>query len=415
MDNLNGVISYGYVDTFFNELDDTIHMENDSDVEEVPENEYELLRNQDANLSQFEMAFRPISSVQQEKAHIKKFKTFLKNQNMDDNIETCAVDILAQKLRFFYNSLKKNNGEPYSGTSLLCIRAAIHRYLSTSPVNRAVNIITDNDFMVANNMLKAKVGEWLKTGSITKHFEAIQDADLLKLKGYFDQSNPVILQQEIWFSIVYHFGNRGRESIHSLLIDDFRFDRDSDNNEYVHIKKALSQKNVKSSLKKCDFDQNKQGRMYANPSGSDCPLRTFRLYLSKIHPSVKHIFPKAKNCPTKGIWYSECQVLGKTPLGNMMRTISEAAGLSQIYTNHSIRPTLVTNLREKGFNRNEVCAITGHKNEKSLDRYDKTLKERTLLKMSNSLCRNTTIEKQEVATAKGGYTFQNCTFNDCTF
>ena len=54
----------------------------------------------------------------------------------------------------------------------------------------------------------------------------------------------------------------------------------------------------------------------------------------------------------------------------------------------------MTNLREDGFDRAEVCSITGHKNEMSIERYDRTMKERTLQKISR--CLNEEQEKLRV-------------------
>ena len=53
----------------------------------------------------------------------------------------------------------------------------------------------------------------------------IQPGDQEKLKTYFDRSNPLKLQEEVWYTFVYHFGNRGRESIKELKKQDFRLGR----------------------------------------------------------------------------------------------------------------------------------------------------------------------------------------------
>ena len=335
-------------------------------------------------LDNFERNWRPQSSVLQEKNHVQKFKAFLKENGKSDAIETMPVAELNNNLRHFYSQLSRLDGQPYSGSSLLCIRAAIHRFLTTAPVNRSINIISDRNFLTSNNMLKAKIAEWLKTGNNTKHFGSIEIGDQHKLMDYFDQSTPKKLQQEIWYNIIYYLGNRGREGMKDLRLSSVCFTFDSDGKEYAYLQKPHTQKNVKPSLSPKDFDDRKQARMYAVDNHKNCPVKTMRLYLSKIPTSCKTLFPKPKK-DTSNEWYYPKQCVGKTLLGTMMVQISNDAGLSKKYTNHCIRSTAVTNLRDDGFERNEVCAITGHKSEKSIERYDRNLRKRSLRKLSTSL------------------------------
>jgi hypothetical protein len=57
-----------------------------------------------------------------------------------------------------------------------------------------------------------------------------------------------------------------------------------------------------------------------------------------------------------------------------MKTISEKAGCSLIYTNHSLRATTVTVLDEAGVAGRDIdiMAVTGHKSESSLKHYVRT-------------------------------------------
>ena len=58
-------------------------------------------------------------------------------------------------------------------------------------------------------------------------------------------------------------------------------------------------------------------------------------------------------------------------LGRMMEHISECAGLSQRYTNHCVWATCMTVLKEGGVEDGTICAVTGHKNKRSLASYSK--------------------------------------------
>ena len=338
-------------------------------------------------MTDFERSHRPSNSVIQEKYHIARLKEFAKSKGYDDNFEYLETGEMDTLLREFYCDLIQKSGQVYSPASLLCIRAAIHRYLSNSPWNKQFSIIEDRAFLSSNNMLKAKVAESLKSGKSVNHFEMIQEGDQQKMETYFDRSDPVKLQEEVWYNIVYHFGLRGRESLKELKDTDFKFEFDSENYEYYDLKRELPQKNVKAGFRESDFDNRKCARMYAT-NKKNCPVSCLKLYLAKIHGKETETFwPKAKKNVkiANSQWYEKKQVVGRTVLGEMMKRISINSKLSRIYTNHCVRPTLVSNLKTQNFRNDEIALITGHKSEKSVQRYDRLVQDRTLKRMSNVL------------------------------
>ena len=52
-----------------------------------------------------------------------------------------------------------------------------------------------------------------------------------------------------------------------------------------------------------------------------------------------------------------------------MRFLSKEANLSAIYTNHSIRATVITNLNNSGYEARHIIAVTGHKSESTVKQY----------------------------------------------
>ena len=54
----------------------------------------------------------------------------------------------------------------------------------------------------------------------------------------------------------------------------------------------------------------------------------------------------------------------------MMKNISSAAKLSQIYTNHCVRATSITLWSNAGLPNRHIMAISGHRNEQSLQHYN---------------------------------------------
>ena len=160
-----------------------------------------------------------------------KFKDFIRNEILEDPaIETMSEEKLAYYLRRFYWSLRKKDGEPYKPSSLICIRAGISNYLNEAPVSRNIDILHGEKFQSANNMLKSMVGFWLKNGKEEiKHYDAIEMKDESLLYAYFDRSDPVKLQDEAWYILICHFGNRGREGMRDLTFESLESNADSNN------------------------------------------------------------------------------------------------------------------------------------------------------------------------------------------
>ena len=68
-----------------------------------------------------------------------------------------------------------------------------------------------------------------------------------------------------------------------------------------------------------------------------------------------------------------------------MRFLSEDAKLSCIYTNHSIRATVITSLNEAGYEARHIIAITGHKSESTVKQYATKCPLSKKRSMSNAL------------------------------
>ena len=88
----------------------------------------------------------------------------------------------------------------YSLNSLICIRAGLHRYFTSPPVNRIdLNIIGDFAFNQANRMLKTMVAKYKlanQQASSVHKYPAIIEEDMKKIRIYFDRSNPEILKKK---------------------------------------------------------------------------------------------------------------------------------------------------------------------------------------------------------------------------
>ena len=64
------------------------------------------------------------------------------------------IDELSELLKRFYAEVRKKDGTRYCKTSMISIRAAINRKLNSEEYNRSVDIISDQRFKGANNLLE---------------------------------------------------------------------------------------------------------------------------------------------------------------------------------------------------------------------------------------------------------------------
>jgi len=128
-----------------------------------------------------------------------------------------------------------------------------------------------------------------------------------------------------------------------------------------------------------------EARMYAQ-GGIMCPVNSFKLYCSKLHPASQDLWqrPRESFSSNDHIWYCNAP-LGKNTLSNMMANISSSAKLSKRYTNHCIRATSVSALDRAGFEARHIIRATGHKSETSIKSYSRRLTESTQREMSDAL------------------------------
>ncbi|WAR29181.1 hypothetical protein MAR_002749 [Mya arenaria] len=96
-------------------------------------------------------------------------------------------------------------------------------------------------------------------------------------------------------------------------------------------------------------------------STSECyPVLSFEKYLSKLNAECNRLWQKSRDCFLSGddVWYCNMPVGEKKLKSKHMTTLRRVSELSQIYTNHSIRPTGATILSKNMFGPAQVMAVT---------------------------------------------------------
>ena len=321
---------------------------------------------------------KPQSTVQQEKQHITKFQNFLQSKCIQCQLEDVSEDELNEYLRWFYHDLRTTDGSYYSPSSLKCIRAAIHRYM-TQTLNRNINIIDNDKFASSNRMLTTMSGFWLSDGGEKKKFMAIEENDLELIFVSYDRKTEEVLQNEVIFSILHFLGPRGREELRRIKRSDVEFVHDSNGEKYIHLKSKGDKnskpnnlrKNFKPSLIEKEYDSQRMNRIY-DKKAVGC-LEQYLHLINRDAPSSGFLFPRLL---IGKLAFSDKQVRGENFLDNFLKNLSLKLTLSKVYTNHSIRCTTITRAKDKGLSNADVCLITGHKNEATVSKYDHPSDER---------------------------------------
>ena len=191
------------------------------------------------------------------------------------------------------------------------------------------------------------------------------EADVQKCysSGVLSDDNPTSLQFKVWFELSLHLGRLGRDGLHYLHKDAFEVKMDESGDSYVQMCCNEADKTHHG----VDSEGNiKNPRMYATGL-SNCPVKSFQLYVAKLNPKCNRFFqrPKARRKPRfeheDEAWYDNVPV-GIHKMSQYMKIISEKAGLGTIYTNHCVRVTLVTKLHHTGVSAQGIMSISEQRN-----------------------------------------------------
>lgn len=311
---------------------------------------------------------------------LRTFMSYLEEKGIDDKqFETWPKSQLDEVLSKFYLEARQENGQLYKKSSLFSIRHGINRHLQQFQID----IINDPEFKESNTTFCANVKELKRQGQGgVDHYPPIEKEDLLKLYNYFDLDNNIKLQEKVFFDVVLYFGRRGRENIHTLKISDFAATTDTAGSVYIFLVHDELTKNHQEDSNTSD------GRMFSIPDDEMCPVKSFMKYKRALNPKCNRLFQRPSRNPTSLQWYDAIP-MGHNSIGDMMPKMSESAGLSKRYTNHSLRATAVHLLDSTGrFSSRHIMSVTGHKSESSLKTYTGYTSTHIKKSMSNALSEN---------------------------
>ena len=220
-------------------------------------------------------------------------------------------------------------------------------------------------------MLNSKIKVQKKDGKENiKHKPAIPPGDLRKLSasGVIHGGTPLGLLRYVWFDTSLYWCRRGREGQRKFRADSFVLEVGEDCRPYGCMNGDQATKNHPGGI--VDVQSSKNfGRMYQTSSDPNLDgLSCLKKYISKRNASCEAFFqyPKWKGAEESDVVWYENRPLGMNKLQSMMRDISKAAALSQIYTKHSVRATVITLWSDAQISSHDIMNISGHCNEESI-------------------------------------------------
>ena len=264
------------------------------------------------------------------------------------DLETTELDLFLSR---FYAGLQTDSGNLYTKKSMHAIRYGLNRHFIAE---KDWDIYDSKIFKESNKIYKAMLVELKKQGKgAVQHKRTVSEEDLAKIFHSLDITTPEGLQNKVFLDIMLYFANRGRENLRAMTISDFVVEVDDQNLCYVVHRDTLTKSRRENE------DEESSGYMYEIPGSSHCPVSSFLAFKDVLNPTQKCMWQRPKSAaPVDGSpWYVNGP-LGVNTLGNKMKNISEKAGCSQKYTNHSLRATTCTILDEAGFQNRHIMSVT---------------------------------------------------------
>ena len=124
-----------------------------------------------------------------------------------------------------------------------------------------------------------------------------------------------------------------------------RLVKTADDQEYFQLNRSepgavLMSKNHTGGLD--GSEDHSDGKIFSQPGSKRCPVEILKTYLINLNPNISTLFQRPKgessanfNPKVHEIWYDACDV-GHNSLENMLRKMTERAGITPYLTNHSL-------------------------------------------------------------------------------
>ena len=192
---------------------------------------------------------------------------------------------LDRLLGHFFVTVRRKDGSLYEPDTLSSFQRSIDRHL-TKNLHKTYSIIRDTQFAPSREKLKAS-RKFLKgkgKGNKSNAAEAVDMAEVKQLwqQGALGVSDPVTLQQTVWWIISTQMGTRGCDEYHKFKFSDFQLRKTSDARE--HGTKTRTGETERSTNADAQVFKPK---MWAIPDRPDrSPVKIFQQYVDRRPPEM---------------------------------------------------------------------------------------------------------------------------------
>ena len=262
---------------------------------------------------------------------IRIYKSWAQERVKKTELEEYSPEDLNQVLEQFYAEVRKRDGSPYEPDCLLVMQARLLGYLKEK--GYAKDIVNDECFAGANKVLEGNARNLRETGLGKRPNRACslteEEEDILWDCGLLGDSSPKALLNTMWLLLCQHFGLRGRQEHHDMMVKYFTTRKCDYGKNYITF--SESYRNTKGGSLKVKH-RLQQPKMFEIPGLKRCPVRLFNIYLSKRPPAYRKTGPfyvqmnSSKKDPS---WY-RMSPLGKNSVGDIMKNMKLESPLIEI-------------------------------------------------------------------------------------
>ena len=310
---------------------------------------------------------------------LKTWYTWCAKHGETRELEDIPPTELDRLLGHFFVTVRKKDGSLYEPDTLSSFHRSIDRHL-TKDLHKPYSIIRDTQFAPSREKLKAS-RKFLKGKGKGNKPNAAEPVDVAEVKQLWQQgalraSDPVTLQQTVWWLISTQMGTRGRDEHHKFKFGDFQVKKASDGTEFIEFS---HERGTKTRTGETEKSTNADARvfkpkMWATPDRPErCPVRIFQQYVDRRPPemcednSPFYLSINHKHKPGS-YWYKKLP-LGIHKVDGMMKKLAKDGSLTGKKTNHSARKTQVQTLCAANVADSAVMQLSGHKSVQSLNHY----------------------------------------------
>ena len=217
------------------------------------------------------------------------FELWAKTRGKEEQLESYGIPELNEALSQFYAEVRKENGQDYEPDSLKVMQASLDRHLRSQ--NYPKSILRDTEFLSSRKVLEGKARKLREQGmgrrpnkakSLTK-----EEEEILWESGQLGNQTPRSLINTMWWLLTMHFGLRGRQEHHDMMVEDFSIEKDDDGVEFITFSEGPTKTRQGGLRVKPRLATPK---MFATGE-KRCPVALFKQYLEKRPEEMKQTGP----------------------------------------------------------------------------------------------------------------------------